>query len=408
MRSTPRRIGLFGNFGTGNFGNEASLESMIQYLRQTLPDSELTCICPDPEKVQQEHKISTLPIYLQGHPLWRKFANRIHPFRTMRKFDVLIVAGTGILSDFCCRPIDMPYILFKWCLAARLCGTNIAFVSVGAGPIDHPVSRWLMKYAVSVAKYRSYRDKSSKEFLQSLGVNTKNDLIFPDVVFRLRLPPVVTRQFAVRGLTVCLGAIVYNGWRGDLRTDDKIYEEYLERLTEFALWLLNQGCCLRILMGDERDRQAVDDLREAVLAKRRSLPEGALVAESAHSWQDVIRQMGDADLVISSRFHHLVFALQLGKLAMSIGYGNSQPGLMEQMGMGAFCQHSRRIKTELLIAQFTELISNRAHYEAIIVNAVASAQKCLARQDSVFTSQFLQAAYGKHGASIRSGETPAS
>ena len=47
--ATRQRIALFGNFGTGNLGNEATLQAMLYNLRSHLPNAEISCICPGPE-----------------------------------------------------------------------------------------------------------------------------------------------------------------------------------------------------------------------------------------------------------------------------------------------------------------------------------------------------------------------
>ena len=52
-----------------------------------------------------------------------------------RRFDMIVVPGTGMLDDFGERWRDMPYHLFRWGLACRLARTPFAFVSIGAGPI---------------------------------------------------------------------------------------------------------------------------------------------------------------------------------------------------------------------------------------------------------------------------------
>jgi polysaccharide pyruvyl transferase WcaK-like protein len=294
-----------------------------------------------------------------------------------------------------------------WCLLARLCGTRIAFVSVGAGPISHPTSRWLIKHATSMAQYRSFRNKFSKEFVKSLGLNTANDPIYPDIAFRLPVPPPAVRSSSakVKRSTVCVGVMQYHGWSGHLRTDDRIYEGYLGKLTEFVLWLLDQDFCVRIIMGDEGDQKAVDDLVNAVVLKKPSLPEAMLIAEPAHSGLEVMRQLADADIVVSSRFHNLVFALMLGKLTISTGYTEYHKELLADMGLGAFCQHSENIKVETLISQFRELMTNRSHYEAVIRDAVAAARKSLAHQDRVFVSQFLEPAFqGRTNSSLRSDQ----
>ena len=392
MPSAGKRIGIFGNFGIPNFGNDATLQSMLLFLRQTQPDAELVCVCANPEKAQRDHQIAALPMNRPGPPILKKLSNWVYAIETMRTLDMLIIPGTGILGDYCQSPFGMPYVIFRWCLAARLCRKNIALVSVGAGPLHHPITKWFVKSVVSMARYRSYRNNFSKEFLTGLGMNTESDPVYPDLVFRLPTPPSPVAQSGDGdGTTVCVGVMSYNGWLGHLRTDDSIYEEYLRKITEFVLWLLDGGNKVRILVGEAADQKVVEQLRGAILIERPSLPEGRLNTDVAHSSHELMRQMADADIVISSRFHNLIFAMMQGKLTISTGYAEYFAELMADMGMGAFCQHSGQIKTETLIAQFTELMSNRNHYEAITRDAVSAARKRLADQDVVFTSQFLEA-----------------
>ena len=94
-----------------------------------------------------------------------KLAEFVEACWRVRKVDIMIIPGTGILDDFGERPLGMPFDIFKWCLAARIAGARIAFVSIGAGPIGHPLSRWLMTAAARLAHYRSYRDAISRDFM---------------------------------------------------------------------------------------------------------------------------------------------------------------------------------------------------------------------------------------------------
>jgi hypothetical protein len=62
---------------------------------------------------------------------------------------------------------------------------------------------------------------------------------------------------------------------------------------------------------------------------------------------------------------------------------------MDVMGLGAFSQHSEDLKVETLIAQFTELVSNRSRYEELIRETVRTAKESLADQGGLFISSFL-------------------
>src|ERR1700756_3469895 len=61
MIGARRKIGIFGNFGGGNLGNEGTLEAMLAFLRRVAPDAELICICADPKVVAQQHHIAAAP-----------------------------------------------------------------------------------------------------------------------------------------------------------------------------------------------------------------------------------------------------------------------------------------------------------------------------------------------------------
>src|SRR5207249_8560089 len=91
--------------------------------------------------------------------------------RILRRTDVLIMTGTGMLGDFGIGPLGLHYDILRWSIAARLCGCKLLFVSVGAGPIHRRLSRWFVKAALALADYRSYRDTCSKRYLESIGFN---------------------------------------------------------------------------------------------------------------------------------------------------------------------------------------------------------------------------------------------
>src|SRR5262249_39373323 len=103
----------------------------------------------------------------------------------LRHMDMLIIPGTGLLSDAYGLLGWGPYTLFKWSLIAKICRCKLLFVSVGAGPVHSRLGRWLVKSALSLANFRSYRDNSTKQYLKSIGFHADSDLVYPDLVFSL-------------------------------------------------------------------------------------------------------------------------------------------------------------------------------------------------------------------------------
>jgi polysaccharide pyruvyl transferase WcaK-like protein len=405
----PKRIGLIGLFGSGNAGNDGSLEAMLILLRRLRPDAELTCFCAcsqeAAEHIVRAFQIPAVPIALPkpaGRLLRvldrlsgsapRQLASLVRAMRHARRTDLLIVPGTGILDDFQTGPLGFPLALFGWCLAARLCGTRIALVSIGAGPIHNPFSRWLMKSAAAMAQFRSYRDTVSEAFMRSIGFDTRNDPVYPDIAFKLPAPPSVRSESRDGSLTVGVGVMNYYGWfRGSAR-GPAIYASYIEKITTFVLCLLDCGHRVRILTGQAADTEAAADVMARLAAARPNLPKDRLVAEPISSLHDLMRQIAQTDVVAATRFHNVVCALKLGKPTLSIGYAEKFDVLMADMGVGHLCQHIERLDPDLLLEQFIDLTTNRHRYEQSIRKVSRAYQERLEQQDLLLASRFLLAA----------------
>jgi polysaccharide pyruvyl transferase WcaK-like protein len=397
VKTPPKRIGLFGIFGCGNSGNDGSLEAMLTFLQGLRPDANLTCICPVPDKVREDYRVLALPDRPSSTDFngFVRLLNRrlhllgwIYTIRQVRKLDLLIIPGTGILDDYRTGPWGIPYVLFRWCLSAKLSGTEVWFVSIGAGPIHHPLSRWLMKCAATVAQYRSYRDGVSKEFMMSVGFDTRTDPVYPDLAFRLPAPKFLTpRRADGEALTVALGVMSYGGWRHDHDRGADIFAGYLQKVTRFLTWLLDRGHNVRILTGETSDQHAVEELMRAVAAEGRIVPPERLVAEPILSLHDVMRQIALTDIVVATRFHNVVCALKLGRPTISIGYADKNDALLADMGLGDFCQHIESLDVDLLIKQFITLADKREEHEKRIREVNRAYQQRLAHQDALLASK---------------------
>ena len=296
MRLRAKHIALFGNFGSGNLGNEASLKAMLDFIRHTRPDAFVTCICYEFEKARAEHDVATIPIRL-GFPknrlLWKlnelflKFplllVDLLRTFYLVRSFGVFIVPGTGILDDYGERWQAMPYDLLKWSLAARIWRRPFALVSVGAGPIVHPMSRWLLASAARMASYRSYRDGASKEYMRTVGVSAQHDPVFPDLAFNLPVPKSPLTEPPNGHLTIGVGVMNYYGWDNTSAHRFAIHEIYVAALTEFLRWLIAHGYRVRLLMGAHSDQLTVDDISRRIATQGSQGAAPPLIAEPTDS-----------------------------------------------------------------------------------------------------------------------------
>ena len=411
-RVKPRKICLFGMFGGGNFGNDASLESFLLFLREARPDAELSCICVDPETIGREHHIATTPISAPdfSNPFLRlcnklslrmigRLANWVRAIRYVRQFDIIIVPGTSTLNDYGSGPLGTSYGLYRWAAAARLCGVKFCFVGTGAGPILHPLSRWMLKSAAAWAHFRSFRDQASKDFLASLGIDTSMEQVYPDLVFRLPTPVPTQATAQENPITIGVGLMNYNGWRAGARTssDPAIYQTYIETMGSFVNGLLDRGFRVRLLTGETVDVRAVNDIGRIAQENGYELIDGPLpspkaqqlVTEPIHSLHDIMRQINETEIVVATRFHNVVCALKLARPTVSIGYEPKNDAVMADMGLAEFCQNVDDLDLELLERQFKELLENKQQYQGIIRQRLDDAKSRVKQHEQKLLSTIL-------------------
>jgi polysaccharide pyruvyl transferase WcaK-like protein len=244
--------------------------------------------------------------------------------------------------------------------------------------------------AAQMATYRSYRDRISRDFMNSIGLDVSNDRVRPDVAFALP-EPASLREPSAEGepITVGIGVMAYNGWRGDKARDEAIYDAYLRKLQRFACWLLTEGHGVRILMGDAVDKRTVESLYRMIETTHNGPGRRAVVAELAYSLHDVMAQITETDLVVATRYHNVVCALKLGRPTLSIGYADKNDVLLEEMGLGDFCQHIEQLDVDLLIQQFRRLAVGRKSYENRIRETNAVFAESLRNQNALLLSRYL-------------------
>ncbi len=402
VSARPARIALFGLFGRGNLGNDASLEAMLNFLRRDRPEAEIFCVCKEPDVVERTFGVPTVPIRWTGlipalprrpERLFQKIPARIvdlaHAARHLHGADAMIVPGTGILDDYGERPGGMPFDILKWCVAARMTGTRVAFVSIGAGPIRNARSRLMMVTAARLAQYRSYRDQVSRNFMAEAGIDAGRAELYPDLVFGLDAPCMTPDRLAVTEgaarLTVGVGIMSYRGWFGFAPEGEAVFERYMEKMVGFVGHLLQSGRRVRLLTGDSDDWPAVEIALDRIPTAYRSM----VVAEPIASLHDLTDQIASTDVVVATRFHNIVCALKLGRPTISIAYAEKNDAIMSEMGLGELCHQIDRIELADLIEQFEHVAADRDRFSRNLCGLAKGLRQALAAQEKRLLCEVL-------------------
>jgi polysaccharide pyruvyl transferase WcaK-like protein len=366
----PPNVGLFGLLGQGNLGNDGSLEALLAYLRARHPEVTVDALCTGPDLIRAQYDLPTTDLHWHRaerqsatglKALLRKATDTalgmaidsIHLARWVRRHDAVIVPGMGVLETTVpMRTWKTPYLMFLLSASGRLFGTKIALVSIGANVIDERFMRILITASARLAYYRSFRDPLSRDAMERMGIDTSGDVVYPDVVFSLPCP---STGLAVPK-SVGIGVMDYCGRNVDRRQADDIRSSYIEKLTNFALWLVDNGRTIRFITSDPvADAKIIRAIVTSLRAQRPGLIPSQVIAEPITSIGDLMQQTALVDTVVATRYHNIVCALKLGKPTLSIGYAEKCDVLMADMGLSGYCQSVKSFNVAQLIQQFEDL-----------------------------------------------------
>jgi polysaccharide pyruvyl transferase WcaK-like protein len=397
-----KRIAFFGHFGSTNFGNECTLQVILHHLRCFYPDAEITCISTGPEATIATHHIEAISIADRFVKSWNPVNPLIRVLRkvcigvpgqlyqwvrglvTLRGTDMLIIPGTGLLTDAYGLFNEGPYNLLKWSLIAKACRCKLLFVSVGAGPVYSTLGRHFVKSALSLADFRSYRDDSTKHYLNDLGLRAGNDRVYPDLVFSLP-EAVIPRQHTKDGRrsVVGLGLMEYAGKYSVSRPSNEIYLAYLENLVEIVRWLLAREYDVRLLIGDVVDKRVTQEFRSLLRERLSNYDETRIIDEPVSSVDDLLSQIAATDIVVATRFHNVLMALLCNKPVLSISFHHKCESLMNAMGLSTYCLNIDDLKADRLIEKFCDLEANACKLKPLIKEKVKEFRNALDEQYKV-------------------------
>lgn len=425
------KIGLMGPFGGGNLGDAAIQKSMIGNLRRLNPQMEVYGFSIKPEDTELRHGIITYPINRAANSIdylwwkgraknslsakltnlaiyWQKKLSRSLPqkitlkiltsileflawFRAYKNLkqlnlDLFIVSGGGQLDDYWRGAWGHPFTLLRWCLMAKLSHTPFIIVSVGAAPINQPLSRLFTHITLSLASYRSYRDEDSKRYIEKIVGFKKNDPVYADLAFSLSTESYQksfhnTRYKGIVGFGPMSYCNPKSSWP---EKNERVYRKYLDELSTFAVWLTQQNYALALFPGQtSHDQLAIADFKE--LLKRKDVADEQIVERSILTVDELMSQLVDLDFVIASRFHGVLLSLLMNKPLLALSYHRKINMLMANTGQSEYCLPIGNIEVEVMKDKFISISNNRQKIKEQLAIKTQEYQSSLAKQyDYIF------------------------
>lgn len=256
----------------------------------------------------------------------------------------LVVKGGGFLHSYgkIYDAYVMYYFLFDLMLAHRYKVKTIILPN-SIGPLKNSIAKKLVKRVISKSAYISVREDVSKQFLKKeldMDVPTVPDLGFflkgVDEDFESYL---IERGFDITKKNI---AITLRPYRFDgFENADELYANYLNEIAKFIESQVERGYKVSLVAhtlgpsAHEDDRLALKDVYDSISDV---VKENVIYLEDfGLNSRQIQKIYSYYDLLVGTRFHSVIFALNEQTPSIAIAYGgNKSYGIMRDIGVSDF------------------------------------------------------------------------
>lgn len=350
-RKNRMRIGIVGNYGNNNNGDEAILAGIIEQVKDfyKIGNEEITVFSNNPPQTSNRYGVKAAPLYYKRSSATMTFMETVKKNSPLiRELDLLIIGGGGILMDFYNREAQL---FGSYGLMAKWNKVPYIIYACGAGPINSSVGKWFIRKLVNGAESASVRDPKSKKLLQSIGVTADLDII-GDPSFALEAAE--RRPYGGRVRRVGVTVVPYYSLAYWPEANDVKYESYVKGMADNLDRLL-EGRDIRLTFFSTKYPHDVDVSVE--IWNRMKQKDKVDVIEDNLMPADILRISGQQDLVIGTRLHSVYLSLNAGTPVVGIAYHHKVKDFMDMVNLSDRCHKIDELAKDdgILLREFESL-----------------------------------------------------
>ncbi|PWA05763.1 polysaccharide pyruvyl transferase [Pueribacillus theae] len=324
-------IGIVGNYGNDNLGDDAILEGIIIQLEDAyqISRNEILVFSNNPEQTRQKYGVQSVNLFQRKKTDAMKFiATMVHHKPIIGQLDVLLIGGGGILMDLY-RNGPIVYGMYGW--LARRANTPVAIYGAGAGPIESTLGKILLRSLVNGAEMVTVRDPKSKKLLESIGVNKQIDVI-SDPAFFVEAPG--KKAQAKKGFHIGVTAVPYCNktyWPVD---HTEKYHHYIRGMAQNLDHIIEANPDTVIHFFSTKhpyDTEAAKDIRQLMKHK-----DCTAVLDRMLTHEEVLQIISGLDLVIGTRLHSLILAIVTETPVLAVSYHRKVQDFMDSADCGRY------------------------------------------------------------------------
>ena len=285
--------------------------------------------------------------------------------------DAVFVKGGGFIHSY--GSVTDPYFVYFATYHIRLAeayGKKVFVLPNSVGPLKNAQARSIAVKSLKRCTLATMRENISKQFLDSLDVNSK---LYPDLGFFLKPSETDMRDYlTAHGVPVDRKKVVMTlrpyRFQG-FENAEQLFTNYIQGFVNLVGYLVNKGYHVTFMAhtlgpsSHEDDRIAIKDVVNVL--SERIKKSTSYIEDFELTCKDIEKIYSYYDYMVGTRFHSVIFSLNVGVPAIAIAYGgNKGKGIMNVLGNDDFSIDMDKVHDNNLINMFDELESGRDAYLA--------------------------------------------
>lgn len=309
------KIGIVGNYGNNNQGDEAILEGILIQLEETysIDRSDIIVFSTNPEQTHKKHGVQAVKLYHKKKSAPMTLINTVTKNKSIiSKLDILFVGGGGILMDLYINGMVI-FGMYGW--LAKFSRIPVVIYGVGAGPISTRTGKVILRSLAHLAKLVTVRDQESKQLLHSIGVKAPIHVI-ADPAFQVK-PPKETLP-KNRNLQIGVTAVPFYHAGYWPEGDKTKYNDYINGMARNLDNLLQENTDANVnffATKHPQDIAVTKDIKELMICKER-----CNIYDEALDHTEIVRLSSEQDIIIGTRLHSLILALVTKTPIIAVSY----------------------------------------------------------------------------------------
>lgn len=302
--------------------------------------------------------------------------NQKKTFEEIKKADSIYVKGGGFIHSYgeFTDIYLIYYLLFQIRLALRY-GIKVYILPNSIGPLQNKFAKKIVVKTLKRCRLVTLREQISLDFVKSLGINAER---FPDLGFYLKPTESDFSQYLAskgvnlerKNVIITLRPYRFSG----LQNPDIYYDNYKNSVAAVVEHISKKGYNITFFahtLGPsthEDDRIALKEVFDLLTVDIKS--KVSYIEDKELNCQDVEKIYSYYEFMIGTRFHSVIFSLNVGVPAIAIAYGgNKGKGIMEDIGNSDFSIDIDKLESESLIKLFDNLELSKDKYRDKLVIA---------------------------------------